>query len=209
MFQTSVDGRKEREGGWGAGFGVHAQRVRCNISTSAYLQHLAVNWILSSLGICIWRWAGGGGWCSNKEKPSGLVLAKHSLCRPFTFMYVSTYQTISNQILIQPPPSPSSSSPFPPLLIPPPVRNCSVIFYFYFIFILFLFFFFGKQKTPFPPLPSPNNTYSCTYILGSKEGREEKRKKSLFLEINKQNNFILITCMNIYIFSYPFQYVCM
>lgn len=35
--------------------------------------------------------ARGGGWCSNKEKPSGLVLAKHSLCRPFTFMYVSTY----------------------------------------------------------------------------------------------------------------------
>lgn len=27
----------------GQGFGVHAQCVRCNISTSAYLQHLAVN----------------------------------------------------------------------------------------------------------------------------------------------------------------------
>lgn len=88
--------------GWAKGgfrFSVHAQRVRCNISILACLQHLAV-----IFPVYFWDMYLGG--CSKRRKPSGLDLAKHSLRRPY-FMYLDPYPHPIRYLFT--PPSPSNA----------------------------------------------------------------------------------------------------
>lgn len=101
--QVWMGERKGRGEGGGGRFGVHAQRVRLYDAT--YLHRPACSilqlFFLSTLGICIWG-------VQQQEKLSGLVLAKHSLCRLY-FTYVSTYQRHPIRYSFNPPPFPSST----------------------------------------------------------------------------------------------------
>lgn len=86
-----MDGRKEREeGGAGGGAGFWCSCTMCT------MQHIYIGLpaascsqlILSPLGTCILGEGSGGliGWLVDavtRRKRSGLVLAKHSLCRAF------------------------------------------------------------------------------------------------------------------------------
>lgn len=170
---------KGRGGGQGLEF-MH------NVYDATYL-HRPTCSILQSIGSClvwIYVFGGGGGvWYSNKEEPSGLVLAIYSLCRPFTFMYVSTYQPIPNQIQIQTPPLPLPLS-LPSISPSSPKLSC----YFLFSFI---------KKNTFPPCFANNTICTITY-WEERKGRKEKEKKIPSLMI--WNNFILITYIHTYIF---------